>query len=90
MTIPYYEEDAGIKHNEQDDGCYVILDKDKVDKMDPNFWNTFDAIRVEVQDELKRFFVLDEASICISPQGDQTYVLNLIPIGINTEGDVLQ
>lgn len=90
MTIPYYKEEAGIKHNDEDNSCYVILNKDEVDKLDPIIWNTFDAVQKEIQNELGRFFVLGEASLCVSPQGDQTYVVNFISLELSDTGEILQ
>ena len=55
--IPYYEKDVGIKSHEgaPEGTYYVVLDRAKVDKLDPNIWNTFDAVRAECEEELSQF-----------------------------------
>jgi hypothetical protein len=90
VTIPYYEHKEGIQHNDDDNSCYVILDKDEVDELDPIIWNTFDAVQREIQKELGRYFVLGEASLCVSPEGDQTYIVNFISLELNDNGEIIQ
>ena len=77
--IPYYEKNAGIHTFEDSDILYVVLDKAKVDEIDPNVWNTFDAVRLHVEAERKEFLQISEAIIALSPDGDGTYVLNFLP-----------
>ena len=76
--IPYYEKDAGIKTYSEEQGGqpYVVLDKDKVDAMGPNIMNTFESVKVECEEELVQSLSISEASLCISPDGDGTYVIN--------------
>ena len=83
--IPYYDKDAGIKTYPEEDGGqpYVLLDKDKVDAMGPNIMNTFETVRAECEKELVQSLSIIESSLCISPDGDGTYLLNFEVIPSN-------
>jgi hypothetical protein len=89
--IPYYEKDAGIKsHEDAPEGTfYVVLDRPKVDALDPNIWNTFDAVKTECEEELSQFLDLGESLMAISPDGDPTYVVNFISRDIGENGGML-
>ena len=90
--IPYYEKDVGIKSHEgaPEGTYYVVLDRAKVDKLDPNIWNTFDAVRAECEEELSQFLDLGESLMAISPDGDATYVINFISRSIGENGGMVQ
>ena len=91
MEIPYYEKDAGIKTWEPpQEGYYVILDKDKVDQITPNLWETFEAVKVECEEELSQFLDFGEVNLSLSPDGDGTYVLNFIDKPLPDNGGRLQ
>ncbi len=88
--IPYYKKNTGILRHEESNILYVVLDKTKVDKMDPNVWNTFENVTVQVENEMKEFLYLSEAVLAISPDGDGTYVLNFVTQEIfPSEGAIL-
>ena len=88
--IPYHEKYTGIHTHEDSDILYVVLDKVKVDKMDPNVWNTFDDVLSQVETEQKEFLHISTAIIALSPDGDGTYVLNFIPQELSMhEGAIL-
>lgn len=86
--IPYYAKDAGIKTHDSGD-FYVVLDKVQVDELDPNVWNTFDAVKRECEEELKMFLDFGETFIALSPDGDGTYILNFIHKCSPSNGDLL-
>lgn len=77
--IPYHEKYTGVHTHEDSNILYVVLDKVKVDEMDPNVWNTFDAVKLQVEAEQKEFLQISEAIIALSPDGDGTYILNFLP-----------
>ena len=88
--IPYYAKNTGIQTDEESNAVYVVLDKIKVDDMDVNVWNTFESVKLQVENEMKEFLYISEASIAISPDGDGTYVLNFVTQEIfPSEGAVL-
>ena len=91
MSIPYYEKDAGIKtHSIADGGCfYVVLDRFKVEAVNPQIWEVFESVRQECQKELGIQLDFGVAFIAISPSNDETFVLNLIPLN-TCEGVILQ
>ena len=78
MSIPYDSNYEGIKvyDNEQGGDFYVVLDKDKVDKLNDDVWYTFDEIRYECAVELEMCLAISGAVSAISPDGDPTYILN--------------
>ncbi len=83
--IPYYEKDEGIRTYPKEEGGrpYVILDKIKVDRMDPNIWNTFEAVRQECETELVQQLDILEAFLALSPDGEGTYVINFSEVSSN-------
>ena len=83
--IPYYDKDAGIKTYSEEQGGqpYVILDKSKVDELNPDIFKTFEAVKRECEEELVQSLNIQEASIAISPDGDGTYIVNFSIIPSN-------
>lgn len=95
MTIPYYENFAGIQEHESETECtchlrYVVLDKNKVDVINKDVWETFESIRVLCEEELKQFLSIIEVIRALSPEGDETYVVNFLINPIEDPGGLLQ
>ena len=88
--IPYYEKNTGILRHEESNILYVVLDKTKVDDLSADIWHTFNAVKLQVEKETKEYLYLSDAILALSPDGDETYVLNFISDGmIPNEGAII-
>ena len=88
--IPYYEKNAGILRHEESDIVYVVLDKIKVDELSADIWHTFNVVKLQVESEVQECLFISKAILALSPDGDETYILNFISDGmIPNEGAIL-
>lgn len=98
--IPYYEKHSGIRtppESETECTCnqyYIVLDKNKVDEsvraLEVDIWDIFAEIKGECEGELFQHLDIFEATHALSPEGDDTYILNFIVQAIpDTKGCVL-
>ena len=88
--IPYYKKNTGILRHEESNILYVVLDKIKVDELSADIWHTFNAVKLQVEKETKESLYLSKTILALSPDGDETYILNFISDGmVVNEGAVL-
>lgn len=95
MTIPYYDKHSGIRTPESETECvcnryYVVLDKGTVDKMKADMWDVFDTVKAQCESELRQYLDMFNATHAISPEGDETYVLNFVVQPLPDIGGMIQ